>query len=206
MADDRKRTPLSRERVLAAALELADREGLEAISMRRLGQALGVEAMSLYKHVTDKDEILDGIVERVLGQIDVPPADEDWRLAMQRRAVSARAVFSRHPWAIGLLESRASGAGSGRLGYFDAVLGALRGAGFSSQLAKRGFVVLDAYVHGYILLERSLSLQDDVITDGYDHAADFTFGVDLILDALEQRRASQQGAPAGQPPPTPRDR
>jgi AcrR family transcriptional regulator len=206
MADDRKRTPLSRERVLAAALELADCEGLEAISMRRLGQALGVEAMSLYKHVTDKDEILDGIVERVLGQIDVPPSDLDWRHAMRQRAVSARAVFAGHPWAIGLLESRAPGAGSGRLGYFDAVLGALRGAGFSSQLAKRGFVVLDAYVHGYILLERSLSLQGDVVSDGYDPADDFTFGVDLILDALERRRAFASTAAAGPLPPTPYDR
>lgn len=216
----RKRLPLSRERILDAALALADSEGVPAISMRRLGQAMGVEAMSLYKHVTDKDDILDGIVERVLERIALPAPDDDWKMAMRRRAESAREVFARHPWAIGLLEARASNSSPRRLAYFDGVLGALRNAGFSNQLAMRGFSMLDAYIYGYILQEHSLAFQDedslqevgadllqqmanryphltavtsDVLASGYDHAVEFAFGVDLILDALERQRDSRNG-------------
>jgi AcrR family transcriptional regulator len=214
------RLPLSRERILNAALALADAEGLDAITMRRLGEAMGVEAMSLYKHVTDKDDILDGIVERVLEAIELPQLGDEWRDAMHRRARSARAVFSQHPWAVGLLESRAEHSSPRRLAYFDTILGVLRNAGFSSQLAMRGFSMLDAYIYGYILQEHSLAFRDDselqevgtdlmrqmadryphlaavtaeVMVAGYDHAREFAFGVDLILDGLVRQQAAQQG-------------
>lgn len=216
------RIPLSRARIIDAALALADAEGVDAITMRRLGHAMGVEAMSLYKHVADKDEILDGIVERVLEAIDLPSADDDWRAAMHRRAWSARAVFSRHPWAVGLLESRARNSSPRRLAYFDTILGILRRAGFSNQLAMRGFAMLDAYIYGYILQEHSLAFRDDdslrevgadlmrqmadryphltavtadVLAAGYDHATEFAFGVDLILDGLAQRQATLPPSP-----------
>lgn len=185
--------------------------------MRRLWQLMGVEAMSLYKHVSDKDDILRGIVERVLEAIELPSEDTDWRHAMHLRARSAREVFSRHPWAIGLLESAASHSSPRRLAYFDTILGILRRAGFSNQLAMRGFSMLDAYIYGYILQEHHLAFRDDaslrevgedllrqmaeryphltavtrdVLEAGYDHATEFAFGVDLILDGLERRRAA----------------
>lgn len=215
MPSRRKRAPLSKLRILDAALALADAEGVEALSMRRLGQVMGVEAMSLYKHVTDKDAILDGLVERVLEQIVVPSPDDEWKDAMRRRARSAREAFARHPWAVGLIESRASNSSPRRLAYFDGILGALRRAGFSNTLAMRGFSILDAYIYGFIRQEHSLAFSDDdslqevgaellrqmadryphltavtrdTMAAGYDHAQEFEFGLDLILDALERRR------------------
>lgn len=215
MPTRRKRIPLTKPRILDAALALADAEGVDALSMRRLGQVMGVEAMSLYKHVADKDAILDGLVERVLEQIVVPSPDDEWKDAMRRRARSAREVFARHPWAVGLLESRASNSSPRRLAYFDGILGALRRAGFSNTLAMRAFSTLDAYIYGYILQEHSLAFSDDdslqevgadllrqmadryphltavtqdAMAAGYDHAQEFAFGLDLILDAFERRR------------------
>jgi AcrR family transcriptional regulator len=227
VATRRKRLPLTRERILDAAFALADAEGLAAISMRRLGQAMGVEAMSLYKHVADKEAILDGIVERVLDRIVVPSPDDQWTDAMRRRAHSAREVFARHPWATGLLESRAANSSARRLAYFDGILGTLRNAGFSNQLAMRAFSMLDAYIYGYILQERSLAFQDDdslqevgedllrqmadryphltavtrdVLASGYDHREEFAFGVDFILEGLARDLANGGPSPpfAGQ--------
>ncbi len=215
-----QRRPLSRDRILDAALALADAEGLEAITMRRIGRAMGVEAMSLYKHVADKDDILDGLVDRVLEAIELPAPDDPWREAMHRRARSAREVFSRHPWAIGLLESRAANSSPRRLAYFDTILGILRHAGFPNELAMRGFSMLDAYIFGYILQEHRLAFRDDaslqavgedllrqmadryphltavtrdVLASGFDHAAEFAFGVELILEGLARRLASSKG-------------
>jgi AcrR family transcriptional regulator len=128
------REPLCTERVLRAALKLADAGGTQALTMRRLGQDLGVEAMSLYKHVANKDAILDGIVDLVVGEITLPAAGEDWKSAMRRRAISAHEVLVRHPWACGLLLSRIN-LGPAMLRYVDATLGSLRAAGFSSELA-----------------------------------------------------------------------
>jgi AcrR family transcriptional regulator len=147
-----KRRPLSRERVLAAALRMADRSGIESLSMRKLADRLGVEAMSLYKHVTSKDEVLDGLADLVVSQIVVPPAGSPWKRAMRERAVSARLVFRRHPWAAALFESR-SNASPIRLGYADAVLGILRRDGFSVPMAYRAFLLLDSYVYGFTLQE-----------------------------------------------------
>ncbi len=207
--------PLSSDHILRAALELADEGGVEAISMRKIGQRLGVEAMSLYNHVANKDGILDGLVEVVLGEIEVPSPDDEWKDGMRRRAASARDVFQRHPWAMALVESHSRNSGPQRLGYHDAVLGALLNAGFGDRLAMRAFSILDAYIFGFILQELNLSFDNDeslqdvgadllrqmaksfphltqvttnAMAKGYDQAEEFRFGLDLILDALERQR------------------
>jgi AcrR family transcriptional regulator len=216
---DEKRAPVTRERVLDAAFALADEAGLGAVSMRRIGKALGVEGMALYNHVADKDDILDAIVERVLTEIPLPPTDADWRDAMRARAEAARTVFLRHPWAVGLLESRSANSSPTRLQYFDAVLGCLRAAGFDATLAMRAFSTLDSYVYGAIFQEVTLpfdtpdsleAVGDDLLAqmgsayphlteatmrameDGWSHADQFRFGLDLVLEALEQRRRVQR--------------
>jgi AcrR family transcriptional regulator len=216
---DEKRAPVTRERVLDAAFALADEAGLGAVSMRRIGKALGVEGMALYNHVADKDDILDAIVERVLTEIPLPPTDADWRDAMRARAEAARTVFLRHPWAVGLLESRSANSSPTRLQSFDAVLGCLRAAGFDATLAMRAFSTLDSYVYGAIFQEVTLpfdtpdsleAVGDDLLAqmgsayphlteatmrameDGWSHADQFRFGLDLVLEALEQRRRVQR--------------
>jgi AcrR family transcriptional regulator len=153
-----RREPLSRERVLEAALRLADRDGVASLSMRGLGHALGVEAMSLYKHVANKDEVLDGLIDLVVAEIDVPPLGTEWRQAMRERAMSARQVFLRHPWAALLMESRLSQSPV-RLRYADAVLGLLRCGGFTVPLAYRTFVIIDSYLYGYIMQELNWPLE-----------------------------------------------
>ena len=211
MAEVRAR--LSRERVLAGAVTFADERGIEALTMRKLGEALGVEAMSLYNHVANKDQLLDGMVDIVFGEVGLPPGDVDWKTAMRRRAVSARQVLSRHRWAIGLMESRTS-PGPATLRHHDSVIGCLRGAGFSVEMAAHAFSLLDSYVYGFALQEATLpfdtaeqtaelaemilsSLQPDeyphltelavehVLKPGYDYGNEFEFGLDLILDGLE---------------------
>jgi len=213
---DDKREPVTRDRVLDAAFALADEAGLGAVSMRRIGKQLGVEGMALYNHVAGKDDILDGIVERVLTEIPLPQPDVDWRDAMRARAEAARSVFLRHPWAVGLLETRSANSSPARLQYFDAVLGCLRGAGFDATLAMRAFSTLDSYIYGAILQEVTLpfdtpdsldEIGDDLLAqmgdayphlteatlramaDGWSHADQFRFGLDLVLEALEHRRA-----------------
>ncbi len=208
MAD---RPPVTRDRVLDAALALADEGGLEALTMRRIGKALDVEGMALYNHVANKDDILDGIVERVLSEIPFPSAEGDWKVEMRSRAIAARRVFLRHPWAIGLLEARYAGSSPVRLGYFDAVLGALRAAGFNPTLSMRAFSLIDSFLYGFILQELSLPFDDSesldevgedllrqmadayphlteatvqAMADGWDYSEQFVFGLDLILDAL----------------------
>jgi len=204
--DTSPRRPLTKGRVLQAAVDVADREGLGALTMRRLGAELGVEAMSLYKHVANKEEILDGIVELVVGEIEIPSEGADWKEAMRRRTVSAREVLSRHSWAIGLLEARGSRGPTARR-YLDAILGNLRSAGFSIENAVHAFWVLDCYVYGHVIQETSLAfnsseeLTDSAGPDEYPHLVEiaqparmsaysfdneFEFGLDLILDALER--------------------
>lgn len=211
--DRSTRSPLTKEGVLQAAVDLADRDGLGALTMRRLGAELGVEAMSLYKHVANKDEILDGIVELVVGEIEIPSEGADWKEAMRRRAVSAREVLSRHSWAIGLLEARGS-TGPTALRYLDAILGTLRSAGFSIENAAHAFWLLDSYVYGHVVQETSMpistseettqsteSILEQITMDEYPHLveigehalrsafsfdSEFEFGLDLILDALDR--------------------
>ncbi len=214
----RRRTPLSRERVLRTAVKVADKGGLTSLSMRKLGQALGVEAMSLYKHVADKDDILDGLVNAVFAEIGLPAADADWRTAMRERAISARQVLLRHPWAIGLLDSRRN-AGPATVRHHDAVIGSLRRGGFSIEMAAHAFSLLDSYIYGFTLQETSLpfSTADEVVEiaatmlpgapaaeyphftemltevalkPGYSYGAEFEFGLELILDGLERARNS----------------
>jgi AcrR family transcriptional regulator len=208
------RPPLSRERILSAAIALADERGVEALTMRELGKKLGVEAMSLYNHVANKEDILDGMVDVVVSEIDLPPYGVDWREAMRRRATSAHEVFLRHPWASALIDSRES-SGPERLRYFDWVIGTLRQAGFSLELAARAFGLLDSYIYGFGRQQLNMSSSGDaapgevteaflaavpanqypylteMVTDHamrvkYDEGADFQFGLSLILDGLER--------------------
>ncbi len=208
------RAPLSRERVLRAAIALADERGLESLSMRELGRRLEVEAMSLYNHVANKDDILDGMMDLVVGEIDLPFHEVGWKEAMRRRAISARDVFSRHPWASVLMDSRES-SGPARLRYLDWVIGTLRRAGFSIDQAARAFSVLDSYVYGFGRQQLNMSagrgasveetteafmraipadefpyltemVVDYALKGDYDDGADFDFGLDLILDGLER--------------------
>lgn len=209
------RLPLSRERVLRAALALADEGGVEAVSMRRLGQALGVEAMSLYKHVADKEAILDGIADLVMDEVEVPSPDLDWRTAIRRSAISAHEALRRHPWAGTVLESRLD-PGPARLRYLDAVVGVLRGAGFDTATVARAFMALDSHTYGFTMQELALPFDADsaagvaeemaarVFADAYPNLAamaelamsgaqllDFEFGLDLLLDGLERLRPAR---------------
>jgi AcrR family transcriptional regulator len=204
----RRRPGLSRARVIEAAVSVADRDGLGAVTMRRLGTELGVEAMSLYKHIADKDDILDGMVDLVFGEIELPAAGGDWRAAMRPRLSSAREVLRRHSWAIGLFESRGA-VGPGTLRYVDSTLGALRSAGFSVVDAGYAFSLLDSFVHGHVTTEASASVPSgeegappevqrdypnlaEVMEPGRGFSFDgaFEFGLELLLDALEARRVS----------------
>lgn len=146
------RKPLSRERILKAALALVDKQGIESLSMRNLASKLSVEAMSLYKHVANKDAVLDGLVEIILREMEIPPVGTPWREAMRRRAWSVRHTILRHPWASVLIESRMA-PGEARLRYADTVLSILNNAGFSPDVQYRAFQMLDSYVYGYVLQE-----------------------------------------------------
>ena len=147
-ASAESRTPLSKERVLLAAVDLADRGGIEALSMRKLGQELGVEAMALYRHVRDKDDLLDGIVDVVVGQIDVPDRDGEWRAALRERVMTARQVMLRHPWAPRVMEERKT-VGPAFLAYLDAVMSTLRAGGFSIELAHHTIHVMGSRILGF---------------------------------------------------------
>ena len=212
-AGDESRDTLNRERVVRAAMDLADECGIESITMRELGRRLGVEAASLYNHVAGKDDLLDGMVDLVVAEIDLPSPDVDWKEAMRRRAVSAREVFAHHRWGAGLIDSRGRN-GPSSLSYADRVLGALLDAGFSPRLAANAFLALDSYIYGFERQRSNISPADDedttevaqevldAIPEGafpslarvateyaaepYDDAAAFDFGLDLILDGLER--------------------
>jgi len=200
--------------VLGAAVLLADEDGLESLTMRELGLRLGVEAMSLYNHVANKDDILDGMVDLVVSEIDLPSDTVDWKAAMRGRAISAQSVFSRHPWASGLIDSRES-SGPARLRYFDWVVGTLRRAGFTLEMTVRAFSLLDSYIYGFGRQQLNIAAPPDIepekmaeaflraipadeypylremvvehaMKSGYDESADFDFGLSLILDGLQR--------------------
>jgi AcrR family transcriptional regulator len=212
VASKKNRPPLSRDKVLRTALALADEHGIEALTMRKLGQALGVEAMSLYNHVANKDQLLDGMVDLVFSEIGLPSGDDDWKTAMRRRAISARTALAAHRWAIGLMESRTS-PGAATLRHHDAVLGCLRAAGFTIGMAAHAFSLLDSYIYGFALQEAGLPFDhadetadvtemilahmpageyphltemavEHVMQPGYAYGDEFEYGLDLILDGL----------------------
>jgi AcrR family transcriptional regulator len=212
------RPRLSKERVLQAALALAARDGIESLTMRKLADELGVGAMSLYYHVPNKEQLLDGMVDIVFSEIEPPSTDVDWKTAMRNRALSTRNALRRHPWAIGLMEGRTSH-GPANLRLHDAVLGCLRAAGFSLEMTVHAYSVQDAYIYGFALQEQDMSSEtaDDFAAEaqrqmreyeamladfphlvevvggyvakaGYDYDAEFLFGLDLILDGLDKLR------------------
>jgi AcrR family transcriptional regulator len=156
---DQTRAPLSKERVLETAVALAQREGLEALTMRRLADQLGAGAMTLYHYVPNKNALLDGMIDIVFGEIELPATDGDWRTELRRRALSTREALNRHRWAVGLMESRTTpGANSLRL--HNAVLGCLREAGFSIETTIQAYSVQDAYIYGFALQEKSIPFED----------------------------------------------
>jgi AcrR family transcriptional regulator len=212
------RAPLSRQRVLETAVALADRNGLESLSMRKLADELSVAAMSLYYYVPNKVELIDGMIDIVFGEIEPPSLDVDWKTAMRRRAISTREALGRHRWAVGQMEGRTTH-GPANLRLHNDVLGCLRAAGFSLAMTVHAYSVQDAYIYGFALQETDLSPEtpDDfaavaqqqmvdyeaVLADyphlvevvgghvakaGYDYAAEFLFGLDLILDGLDRLR------------------
>jgi len=214
-ASTAERAPLSRDRVLRSAVTVADTGGLGALTIRSLALQLGVKPMSVYHYVANKDEILDGIVDLVFGEIELPVPGGDWQTEMRRRANSARRVLSRHPWAIALLQSRVN-PGPATLRHHDAIIGSLRGAGFSVELTAHAFALIDSYVYGFALSEAALPIHgpdsvadiaesmmhqffdpaayphllefttEHVMQPGYDFGSEFEFGLTVILDGLAE--------------------
>src|ERR1700690_1317797 len=211
----RTKTPLNRERILRAALDMADNAGIDALTMRALGQALEVEAMSLYNYVEDKDDLLTGIVELVLSEIDLAPTADNWRSDMRATAMSAHEALLRHPWACRLVLTPASARMiSARMSYIESILARIRDAGFTPEAASRGYHALDSHILGFTIWQLGHALPADAPPDFIDtlmrqldpdifpylieHAAvhmnssegeeegEFEFGLDLILDGLER--------------------
>ena len=213
---DETRAPLSRERVLEAAIDLADAGGIEALTMRRLAQELGVEAMTLYYYVANKDEILNGIVEMVVAEIELPSAGGDWKAELRATALSAYEILLRHRWAASLVLTGA-GTSMARTRYMEAILGCLRRAGFSASLTDHAYHALESHIMGFTLWEVGMNLPGDeelaTLATGFlaqlpedqfpylvEHVhqhlkphdpsdeGEFAFGLDLILDGLERKR------------------
>jgi AcrR family transcriptional regulator len=153
------RAHLSKERVVRTAVALAVRDGIESLTMRKLADELGAGAMSLYYYVPNKEELLDGMVDVVFSEIELPPTGVDWRTAMRHRALSTREVLNRHRWAVGLMESRRS-PGPASFRVHNAVLGCLREGGFSIEMTIQAYSVLDAYIYGFALQEKSVPFED----------------------------------------------
>ncbi len=210
-----RRPRVSREQVLVAALAIADEGGLAAVTMANVGARLGVEAMSLYRHIGNKEEMLDGLVDSVFAEIEVPADARDWKEALRRRAVSAHEALRRHPWAIGLMESR-SQPGPATLGHHDAMVGILLRAGFDGRGATRCYNLLDSYVYGFALQEATLpfatpeematmseqmlaavadaypnlaAVQRELVGAGFDYGDEFEAGLDIIMSALPEPTA-----------------
>jgi AcrR family transcriptional regulator len=213
-ANAERRVPWSKGKVLKTAIDLADRGGIESLSMRKLSQELGGGTMSLYNHVANKEDLLDGMIDTLFNEIDLPVvAALGWKAAMRQRALSMRSVMTRHPWAIGQMERRTPGPAT--LRHHDAVIGCLLDAGFSLQLTAHAFSALDSYIYGFALQERNLSfgtpdetselakafLQqfpmkeypnlarftiEHVLQPGYDYGDEYELGLDLILDGLDK--------------------
>jgi len=212
------RPRLSRDLVMRTAIALADDGGLEALTMRRLAEELGVEAMSLYNHVANKTDLLNGMVDAIFGEIELPSHSDDWKTALRKRSISFREVLSRHTWATSLRDSGTQ-PGPATLRHHDRVLAAFRNAGFSLALTAHAFSAVDSYIYGFAMQEKSLPFHteeetaamaqvmlaqlpaDDypylaeftarhVLQPGYNYSDEFEFGLDLVLDALEEALAA----------------
>ena len=213
---------LSRDLVLHAAITHADAAGLEALSMRKLADILDVAPMALYRHIANKDDLIDAMVDVVFTEIGLPAGGGDWRSAMRHRAIAVRDALARHRWAIGLMESRRT-PGPANLRHHDAVIGRLRAAGFSVAMAAHVYSALDSYIYGFALTKLNLPFQTEeevadvaremlepfpvgedpnlvefitepAMTPGYDHGDEFEYGLDLILDGLERVRDAPEAA------------
>jgi AcrR family transcriptional regulator len=216
-----KRVPLSRERVLQAAIAVADAAGVRALTIRSLAAELGVKPMSVYYYFANKSEILDGIVDVVFSEIDLPTSDGDWQSVIRHRAISARRVLARHPWVIVLLESRKT-PGPATLRHHDAMIGTLRLAGFSVEMTAHAYALLDSYVYGFAVQEAALPFDgkdsvadvaepmmqqfavgeyphlvematEHILQPGYDFGNEFEFGLNVILDALTRSVPNKDG-------------
>jgi AcrR family transcriptional regulator len=210
------RSRLSRERVLRAATAHADAGGVDALSMRRLAAELDVAPMALYRHVANKDDLIDGMIDAVFSEVGLPSIGPDWTTAMRQRAISLRDVLARHRWAIALMESRRN-PGPANLRHHDAVIGSLRAGGFDMAMVAHAYSVLDSYIYGFALTKMNLPfesgddvaeiagtmlkpfpvneypnlmafLTEHVMKPGYDYGDEFEYGLDLILDGLERAR------------------
>ena len=217
LASEDRRIPLNRARVLRAAVELADRDGIDAVSMRKLGQELGIEAMSLYTHIRGKDDLLDGMVDVVVGEIPIDVEGSDWRTIIHRQVLAARSVMLRHRWAARIIETR-SAPGPATLRYMEAVTGIVLAGGFSVDLTHHALHVLGSRVLGFSqdLFDDSgapdpeaaaafatqlaavfpnigaiaMAASHEGGIGGCDDDYEFAFGLDLILDGLDRRRVS----------------
>ena len=214
----RRRTPLTRGRVLQIAVRQADKGGIDSLSMRKLGQELGVEAMALYYHFANKDDLIDGMVDLVFAEIELPHSGDQWRSAMRQRAIAVCDALLRHRWAIGLMESRRR-PGPANLRHHDSVIGTLRAGGFDIAMAAHAYSLLDSYIYGFALTKLNLPfdtsddvaevaqsmlepfppdeyphmveiLTDHVMQPGYDYGEEFEYGLDLILDGVERVRSA----------------
>jgi AcrR family transcriptional regulator len=215
-ATEERRTPLTRDRVLRAAVDLADRGGNDALSMRKLGQELGVDAMALYRHVRGKDDLLDGLVEVIVGQIERPSPGASWKTNLRQQAMAARTVMLRHPWARRVLEERGTGSPA-CLAYIESVLATLHDGGFSIELAHHALHVLSSRIFGFTqdlfeepgpadpppdeatmlralagyprVVELAMAASHEGVLGPCDDDVEFAFGLDLTLDGLERVRA-----------------
>jgi AcrR family transcriptional regulator len=212
-ATEERRTPLTRDRVLRAAVDLADRGGNDALSMRKLGQELGVDAMALYRHVRGKDDLLDGLVEVIVGQIERPSPGASWKTNLRQQAMAARTVMLRHPWARRVLEERGTGSPA-CLAYIESVLATLHDGGFSIELAHHALHVLSSRIFGFTqdlfeepgpadpppdeatmlralagyprVVELAMAASHEGVLGPCDDDVEFAFGLDLTLDGLER--------------------
>jgi AcrR family transcriptional regulator len=208
------RSRLSRERVLHAAMAHADEGGLEALTMRKVAEELGVAPMALYRHVANRDDLVDGMIDIIFSEIELPAAGADWKTAMRDRAISVHDAMLRHRWAIGLLESRTN-PGPANLRHHDAVIGCLRAAGFDMAMTAHAYSLVDSYIYGFALTKMNLPFEtttdiaemaesmlepfpvgaypnlaafitEHAMKQGYDYADEFDYGLDVLLDGLER--------------------
>ncbi|MGO4689156.1 TetR/AcrR family transcriptional regulator C-terminal domain-containing protein [Glaciibacter sp. 2TAF33] len=216
------RVRLNRDRVLRTAIELADARGIDALTMRKLGEELGVEAMSLYNHVANKEDLLNGMVDAIFGEIELPSDGDEWKLAIRKRSISFREVLARHPWATGLKDSGTQ-PGPSTLRHHNRVIGTFRNGGFSVAMTAHAFSAVDSYVYGFAVQENSLPFESEeqtqamaqvmlaqlpaeeyphlvelmtkhILRPGYDYGDEFLIGLDLMLDGLERAKLGASAA------------